>query len=241
MAVRRGNRTTAAKATPARRGRPATSTKTTAKVPAKKAAAAKRKQDVTEYATKVATDYHKAFAKWAVQEVGYEPNEAGSKRAAFLKGIQIATAARPAFMESDFLAEWRESTGQAKRGPKPKDVTPAKVAPVADDDDDFDDDEIESDDDDFEDDDAEDDDSDDDDFEDDDDESDDEDEESDDDEDDEDFEDDEEEEEEVKPVKRRATPARTRKPSTPVRKAAPAKASARGRKPAPVADDEDLF
>lgn len=103
-----------------RRGTKTTGRKATAAAPRKAAAAAKKGPDVTVYADKEPTDYHKAFARWIVKEVGYNPDEAGTKRAAFLRGVSIATAARPAFMDSEFLAEWRESTGQAKRGPKPR-------------------------------------------------------------------------------------------------------------------------
>jgi len=91
-----------------------------AKAVPRKAAPVARKKDVTEYAEKPATAYHKAFARWIVQEVGFDPETASSKRAAFLKGVSIATAARPSFNDSDFIEEWRESAGETKRGPKPK-------------------------------------------------------------------------------------------------------------------------
>lgn len=92
----------------------------------KASAAVKPSTDVTAYATKAPTDYHKAFARWIVTEVGYNPEDASSPRAAFLMGVAIATAARPKFMESDFLAKWRETSGEAKRGPKPKDPAETK-------------------------------------------------------------------------------------------------------------------
>jgi len=117
------------------------------------------KTPVTDYATKPATDYHKAFAKWIVTEVGYDPESATSKRAAFLRGVAIATAARPAFMESDFLEEWRAESGVAKRGPKGKAVEETvslapktrtrKAAPVVEpepeDEDEFDDEDVDED------------------------------------------------------------------------------------------------
>jgi hypothetical protein len=79
-----------------------------------------RSNDVSGYAEKAPTDYHKVFARWIVQEVGFDPDTASSKRAAFLRGVSIATAARPAFMNSEMLEEWRERNGINKRGPKPK-------------------------------------------------------------------------------------------------------------------------
>lgn len=99
-----------ATAAPARRGRP----------PVKTAPKAAPVKDVTVYADKPATEYHKAFAKWLVSEVGYDPNSAPSKRAAFLAAIRLACTTRSEFMSSDFIEAWREETGQAKRGPKPK-------------------------------------------------------------------------------------------------------------------------
>lgn len=235
-------------ATPARRGRPVGRTTQAAKPatrgrgPAK--APASRKQDVTEYATKPATPYHKALAKWIVSEVGYDPETAPSLRAAFLKGVSIATAARPAFMQSDFIEEWREKTGETKRGPKPKaaaEEAPVRrgrkpaPAPVEEDDDDFDDeDEVETDDVDE-----------DDDFDDEETDSDDDDESEDDD----DFDD--EEEEAPKPrarsVKNNPRAASSRrapaKAAEPARRGRPAKAAPskpQGRKPA-AQDDDDEF
>lgn len=207
-----------------------------------KTAPAKPSRDVTVYAEKPATPYHKAFAKWIVDEVGLNL-DGMSARQAFLKGVSIATAARPAFNESDFLEEWREKTGETKRGPKPKaEAAPtrrnakAKPAPVEDDDD-FEDDEIDEDDD-FEDDDASDDSDDDDEFDDDD---------SDDDSDEDDDEFDDDEDDEPAPVKAR-TNSRARK-AAPARSAtsakrAPAKATNKpaGRSAkAKAADDDDDF
>lgn len=77
------------------------------------------KQDVSAYADKAPTDHHKWFATWIVREVGYDPNSAGSKREAFLAGVSIATAARSAFQDSEFLEQMREKHGVNKRGPKP--------------------------------------------------------------------------------------------------------------------------
>lgn len=124
MAVRRGTKATARRAAaPAKKTAPAAK-----RAPAKAVAAPAKRTDVTVYADKEPTDYHKAFARWIVKEVGYNPDEAGTKRAAFLAGVSIATAARPAFMDSEFLTEWREKTGVAKRGPKPQ--PKAEEAPV---------------------------------------------------------------------------------------------------------------
>ena len=124
MAVRRNTRA----------GRPSGATRASsqaAKPAARKTAAPARrgapKQDVTEYASKPPTGYHKAFAAWIVREVGYDPDTARSPRAAFLKGVSIATAARPAFNASDAVEEYREKSGEAKRGPKP---TAEKAAPA---------------------------------------------------------------------------------------------------------------
>lgn len=91
-----------------------------------KAAPAKSSRDVTQYADKPATGYHKAFASWIVKEVGFSL-EGLSPKAAFLAGVSIATAARAAFQESDFLEEWREKNGESKPGPKP---AAAKAAPT---------------------------------------------------------------------------------------------------------------
>jgi hypothetical protein len=205
---------------------------------------------VTVYATKEATDYHKAFARWIVQEVGYNPKTATSASAAFLAGVSIATAARPAFMDSEFLEEWRAKTGVNKRGPKgtqgeeAEEVTPArrtKRAPAPVEEDEFDDAEADDEDeDDYED--ADEDESDED-YEDDDDSD------EDDEEDDDDFEDEEEDEVEETPApRRRGRPAAKAAPA----KAAPAKrapakaaakaAPARGRRAAaPVADDDEFL
>lgn len=186
-----------------------------------------RKTEVTEYATKPATGYHKAFAKWIVEEVGYDPDSASSLRAAFLRGVSIATAARPAFNASDAVEEYREKSGEAKRGPKgaAAETAPAsrrrKPAPEPMEEEEFDDeddDEIDSDEDeDFDD-------------------------EDDDDADDED-EDFEEEEEPPAPVRKTrntrqaAGTAHTRKAGAPAKKAAPAKRT----RAAAADDDEFLF
>lgn len=95
-------------------------------------------RDVTVYATKDPTDFHKAFAKWIVTEVGYRPSQAESLKAAFLAGVSIATAARPAFNDSEWLENWREENGVAKRG-RPKASTKAEPEPVEEEDDDFED------------------------------------------------------------------------------------------------------
>lgn len=94
----------------ATRGRPATKRTTASKTKTP----AKPERDVTQYADKVPTEYHKCFARWIVEEVGYRP----SSRKDLLMGVAIATAARPTFTASEYLANWREETGEAKRGPK---------------------------------------------------------------------------------------------------------------------------
>ncbi|HTS10094.1 MAG TPA: hypothetical protein VMP68_31315 [Candidatus Eisenbacteria bacterium] len=90
-----------------------------------------RKQAVTDYATKAPTGYHKAFAKWIVEEIGYDPENAPSLRAAFLRGVSIATAARAAFQQSDAVDEYRERSGEAKRGPRPAARAAQAAAPAA--------------------------------------------------------------------------------------------------------------
>lgn len=231
-----------AKATAApRRTRPSAAP---AKAAPRKAAPAKpaSRTDVTVYASKPSTDYHKAYAKWIVTEVGYDPESASSKRAAFLKGVSIATAARPAFMESDYLEEWRERTGTAKRGPKGKAEEEAPVRKtrrqpepeVVEEDDDFEDEEIDEDE-------EEEIDEDDDDFEDDEDA--DEDEDDDEEFDDEDEEELEEEEEEAPAPRRRGRPAKaapTKRAPAKTAKRAPAKAPAKRTRGA-AKDDDFLF
>jgi hypothetical protein len=107
---------------PARRGRPA------AKAAPTRKPVAKAGKDVTVYASKPATPYQKAFAKWLVTEVGFDPNTAPSLRAAFLKGVSLATSARSAFQSSDAAEAFWETSGETKRGPKPK--VEQEVAPV---------------------------------------------------------------------------------------------------------------
>lgn len=102
-------------------------TRKAAPAPARKAAPAKPARDVTQYADKPATGYHKAFATWIMHEVGFSL-EGLSPKAAFLAGVSIATAARAAFQESDFLEEWREKNGESKPGPKPAAEKPERVA-----------------------------------------------------------------------------------------------------------------
>lgn len=245
----RNTRAVAPQAAPTRRRRPAPEPVAEAPVrqrrqrPAPEPVEESTSRDVTVYATKEPTPFHKAFAKWIVTEVGYRPSQAESLKAAFLAGVSIATAARPAFNDSEWLETWREENGVVKRGRKRADeITEEPVAeapkrrrkpepepePEADeDDDDFDEADDEADEDDFDDD------------------------ESDDDSDDADFDDDDDEPEPA-PVKRgpgrprkaaAATPAkaqpaaraRTAQPA----KAAPAKATSRRAKPA--ADDDFAF
>jgi len=90
-------------------------------------------RDVTQYADKEPTELHKTMARWIVTEVGYDPNTAGSKREAFLMGVSIATAARPAFTSSEYLAAWYEESGTPKRGRGASATStrrPAKAAPA---------------------------------------------------------------------------------------------------------------
>jgi len=237
MVVRRGKPATTARKPAARTAtktarKPATTARKAA--PVKRTPTVKKAPDVTMYADKEPTGYHKAFARWIVREVRYNPSEAVSAKAAFLMGVSIATAARPAFQNSDFLTEWREATGEAKRGPKPKTAAEIKRranrAVVSDDEfddegDEFEDDDtdVDEDDDEFDDESEEDDDE----FDDD------EDSEEDDEEDDDDFEDEEEEEAPPKRTTRRA-PAK-KAPAKPATRKAPAKRAAK------AADDEDLF
>lgn len=233
-APRRGNarRTTAAK--------PTTRTRRAPVEPVKAA------RDVTQYADKEPTPYHKAFAKWIVTEVGYRPSAAASAKEAFLMGVSIATAARPAFTESEFLAEWRERTGEPKPGRKPggsaaaepakptrKGRKPAPEPEPEEDDDDFDDaDEDGEEDDEFDDDDDSGDDDSDEDVDDE------EDDAPDDEDDDEDFED---EPEPVKPARKA-----TRKPTAPAKrapagKAAPAKRGRPAKATSKPASDDYVF
>lgn len=189
-------------------------------------------RDVTQYADKEPTAYHKAFAKWILNEVGFNPREMNPLKA-FVYGVSIATAARPAFNSSDAVEEFREKTGEAKRGPKPGTTRGRKPAPVEEEEDFDDEDEIEEDDEDF-----------DDEFDDD----------SDEDDDSEDEEDEEEFDDEPEPAPVKRGPGRPRKAApaparnsrgaarsgtakTPAKKAAP---TGRG-KPKPADDDDDFI
>jgi hypothetical protein len=82
-----------------------------------------------------------------VREVGVSIKGLAA-RDAFLLGVSTATAARNSFMDSEFLAEWREKNGVSKRGPK-ADARTAQREVVSDDE--FEDDGTDDDDDDFED------------------------------------------------------------------------------------------
>lgn len=217
-----------------------------------KVKAPKRDPKLAALADKDATDYQKWFARYITLEVGYDPDSASSKKAAFLAGIRLALTARTAFMESDFLEELREKHGINKRGPKPKDQdeetprkgTKAKGKKAKDED--PEDDEFEDDDEEIEDDEEEDDDE----FEDDESEDDDEDEdeEEDDDEDEDEEEDDEEEDEPApkkakgkKPVAKKAPAKKAAKKAVkPAKKATPAK-KAGAKKSSNKEDDEFLF
>lgn len=116
-----GRKPAASKAAPAKApARRSNASKAAAKAPAKPVATAVK--DVTMYADKEPTGYHKAFARWIVDEVGYNP-KGDSAQKAFLMGVSIATAARASFQSSEALEAWREQTGEAKRGPKPKNTS----------------------------------------------------------------------------------------------------------------------
>lgn len=240
MAVpRRRTRKPAARSTTKTTAQRKSGTPAAKRPPAKKATATRGapKLDLTDYATKAPTDYHKAFAKWLVAEVGYAP----TNRKDFLVAVSLATVLRPKFMESDFLQEWREEQGVTKRGPKPAaKATKSRKAPIEEpeDDEDFEDDEeLEDDEEEFDEDDADEVEDEEDDFEDEeeDDSEDDEDFDEESEEDEDDFEDDEEEEEEPPP------PTKTRRRPA-AKKPAPKKAPAKGRKPdTKSSDDEFLF
>jgi hypothetical protein len=213
---------------PVRPTRTAPGRRTVAAAPAARTTRAKR-NPLAEYVTREATAYQKAFARWLVEEVGYEP----TNKKDFLAAIRLAITTRNLFNSSDWIEQWRERTGETKRGPKPKTAAPAPTArgkrkPEPEpEEEEFDDEEeteeelASEDSDDFEDD-TEEPDADDDDWED---------------------EEDAEEEEEPTPApKQRARSTRTAggKPA-PARKAAPAKKAApAGRKSKPPADDDDF-
>lgn len=134
-----------------RRQRPAASVAAPAPVrqrrqkPAEAAPVASPGRDLSQYQNYEPTAYHKIYATWLVKEVGYRPSAAASAKEAFLQGVALATACRPTFNDSEFLEEWREKNGVAKRGPKPK--AAVEPEPIAEDDDFDEDDEIDEDDD----------------------------------------------------------------------------------------------
>lgn len=155
-----------APATPVKRTRPAAK----AAAPVARRKPAPKVNPMAKWAeSEAVTDYHKAYARFIVREIGYNPDES-SPRVAFLRGVAIATLARTAFAQSEFLAEWRTKNGVAKKGPKPKaaveldeddeeyedeEDTDAEDfededADEADDDEDFDEDDDDTDDEDFE-------------------------------------------------------------------------------------------
>lgn len=105
-----------APATPVKRTRPAAK----AAAPVARRKPAPKVNPMAKWAeSEAVTDYHKAYARFIVREIGYNPDES-SPRVAFLRGVAIATLARTAFAQSEFLAEWRTKNGVAKKGPKPK-------------------------------------------------------------------------------------------------------------------------
>lgn len=164
-----------------------------------------------KYVGRRPTDYHKQFARWLVSVVGVKPSECENLNQAFLLGLQMGIVARPDFMTSDFLKDWRESNGMTKPGRLPGKTEAVQDEDEVDEPDEFDDDEFEEDEEDEEDD-----------------------EEDDDEEEDEEDEEDEEEEiepepEPVKPTKR---PKRAAKAVTPrsAAKKAPTTSAAQGAK-----------
>ncbi len=201
-----------------RRQRPAQTEEAPARTRRTRAAApaAKQGRDLSQYEDYQPTPYHKAFATWLVKEVGYRPSGAASTKEAFLQGVALATATRPAFNDSEYLEAWYKETGQVKRGRKPASEAAPEPEPE-----DYDDDEIDEDDDsDF------------------DDESDDDDSDFDD--------DDDEPEEAPAPAPRRGRPAKAAPAKAAGRRAAPAKAApAKAQRPAAnrraKADDDFVF
>lgn len=125
MAVRQNTRarraaapaakTTAAPGRRSNRGTPA-ATKTTRRA----APEPVEEDDYSELLEKEPTPYHEAFDQWLTEVVGFNPAECRNKGEAFLMGVSLGTSARSDFQKSDWLAEWREENGQAKRGPKGK-------------------------------------------------------------------------------------------------------------------------
>ena len=166
-----------------------------------------------KYSGRKATDYHRQFARWLVTVVGIKPSECENLNQAFLLGLQMGIVARPDFMASDFLRNFREENGLVKPGRLPQAeeaVAPEDDEPEEVEEDEFDDEPAEDE----------------------------EDEELEDEEDEEEFEeeDEEPEPEPVKPVRRVKKPA-----PVPARKAAPKKVAAKkapARKNDSVADDD---
>lgn len=58
--------------------------------------------DPTIYLDKGPTTLQARFATWIQEEVGYNPNAAKTKLAAFEEGVRIATATRMVFQASDY-------------------------------------------------------------------------------------------------------------------------------------------
>lgn len=90
-------------------------------------------EDYSDLLEKEPTDYHLAYTEWLKTEVGYNPADCKNRAEAFLMGVSLATVARPVFQQSDWLAEWREENGVAKRGPKGKAQDEEPEEDVADD------------------------------------------------------------------------------------------------------------
>lgn len=110
---------------PVRPTRPGPATARTRKPAAAPARTPRAKRNpLAEYVSKEATAYQKAFARWLVEEVGYEP----TSKKDFLAAIRLAITTRNLFNSSDWIEEWRERTGEVKRGPKPKAAAPAAPA-----------------------------------------------------------------------------------------------------------------
>lgn len=96
-----------------RSGRPTARKAAPAKTPVRSPQA-----NLKEYKTREATPYHKAFAGYLVREVGLTFASPAEKKA-FLLGIRLAITTRNIFNASDYIEEWRERTGETKRGRKP--------------------------------------------------------------------------------------------------------------------------
>lgn len=131
--VVRQRRAPAKPVTQAQKRRTAAIAEVTTPVKRKPVAAPKAaRPDLSRYAESTAvTTYHKAFARWIISEIGFDPDSVSSQRVAFLRGVAIATVARPAWNSSDAIETWRAENGVAKRGPKAGAKAAVAAAPPA--------------------------------------------------------------------------------------------------------------